>query len=162
VTVLAETGAVYLEDLDFTAVKNELANDWATSIAAWVFPVTNDPWREQFEKRFVILPDEVFDFLCATGTEVNTRVKISDDTKTVQSGMLWTEESLPAETILAGMIACDRVFGKNGTEIKEGDLLKKFTRHRETGEPEIILQIGGKATVGRGQVRCVFTNGGAK
>ena len=162
-TVLIEGGAVYLEDLDFTPVKNEAANAWAEKIAGWVFP-GDAAWQGEFKKRFAVLPDVVFDFLTETGTEVHTRVKISDETKTVADKALWTEESLPAETILAGVIACDRVFGKNGTEIKEGDLLEKFARDKDTGKPVIVLQIGGKATVGRGQVRCVFTNaeGGAR
>jgi len=155
-TVLMENKRVYLEDLDFDAVGNSDAGKWAAAIAGWVFP-GDTTWQGEFKKRFAVLPDVVFDFLTETGTEVHTRVKISDETKTVADKALWTEESLPAETILAGVIACDRVFGKNGTEIKVGDLLEKFARHKDNGKPEIILQIGGKATVGRGQVRCVFT-----
>jgi CRISPR-associated protein Cmr4 len=161
---LLEGERVFLEDLDFAAHKDEPeVARWAESIASWVFP--GDPtWAGEFKKRFAVLPDVVFDFLTETGTEVQTRVKISDEMKTVVDGHLWTEESLPAETILAGVVACDRVFGKNGAEIKEGDLLEKFARHKDSGKPEIVLQIGGKATVGRGQVRCVFTKveGGAK
>ena len=100
----------------------------------------------------------MFDFLTETGTEVNARVKINDETKTVADKALWTEESLPAETILAGVIACDRVFGRDGKDITPAGLLDKFAT-----DP-LYLQIGGKATVGRGQVRCVFTRteGGAK
>ena len=71
----------------------------------------------------------------------------------------------PAETILAGIVHCDRIFQKNGAKddsIKPDDLLKRFA----TSDPEklLVLQIGGKATVGRGQMRCVFTpaNGGGR
>jgi CRISPR-associated protein Cmr4 len=85
-------------------------------------------------------------------------VRIDDDMKVVAKGALWTEESLPAETILAGIVQCERVFQKNGASdnsIKSDDLLKQFT----ACDPEkpLVLQIGGKATVGRGQMRCVFT-----
>jgi CRISPR-associated protein Cmr4 len=69
----------------------------------------------------------------------------------VAKGALWTEESLPAETILMGLIQCDRVFGRNGVDVTPSGLLDQFAK-----EP-LTLQIGGKATVGRGQVRCVFT-----
>jgi CRISPR-associated protein Cmr4 len=148
---LVENGGVYLEDLDFKAVHKPEVGAWATAIAAWAFPDDGD-WQIEFKKRFVVLPDVVFDFLCETGTEVNTRVRINDDTKTVETGALWTEESLPAETILAGVIACDRVFGKDGKDITPSGLLDSFATKA------LSLQIGGKATVGRGQVRCVFTN----
>lgn len=148
---LVENKRVYLEDLDFTAVPSAETREWAKQIAGWVFP-DDTAWQGEFKKRFAVLPDVVFDFLTETGTEVHTRVRISENTKTVESGALWTEESLPAETILAGVIACDRVFGRDGKDVTPDGLLDRFAR-----EPLKNLQIGGKATVGRGQVRCVFT-----
>lgn len=148
-SVLAEGNSIYLEDLDFAAQRCETATAWATLIAEYVF--AGDPaWQEQFKKRFVVLPDLAFDYLCETGTEVHTRVRIDVDTKTVVPGALWTEESLPAETILMGLIQCDRVFGNGGEDITPQGLLDKFAKN------SLTLQIGGKATVGRGQVRCVF------
>lgn len=149
-TVLKEGDKIYLADLDFPACRDETASDWAERIATWVFPNQTD-WQEQFQKRFVILPDAVFDFFSATGTEVAARVRIDDDTKTVASGQLWNEEALPAETILAGLVMCDRVYAKDANGVNGDALIKRFAT-----EPR-LLQIGGKATVGRGRVRCVFT-----
>jgi CRISPR-associated protein Cmr4 len=143
---------VFLEDLDFNAQACDTATAWAEKIAGWVFPGESlKEWRTTFSKRFVVLPDSAFDFLCETGTEVHTRVRIDDETKTVADKALWTEESLPAETILAGIVQCDRVFGRNGEDITPSGLLDRFAKDALT------LQIGGKATVGRGQVRCIFT-----
>lgn len=159
-SALVEDGRIFLEDLDFTARKCSTAQDWANSIAAWVFPDKDDPWREQFRKRFVVLPDSVFDFLCETGTEVHTRVKIDEHNKVVETGKLWTEESMPAETILAGIVQCERIFQKNGAKdgsIKPDDLMKQFATTSDPRNP-LVLQLGGKATVGRGQMRCVFTS----
>jgi CRISPR-associated protein Cmr4 len=156
-TALKEGERIFLEDLDFKAQECPTATDWGEKIAAWVF--ADDPvWQEQFKKRFVVLPDTAFDFLAETGTEVHTRVKINDELKVVEKGALWTEESLPAETILAGIVQCDRVFGRNGEDITPAGLLDRFAK-----DP-LTLQIGGKATVGRGQMRCVFTpvNGGGQ
>jgi CRISPR-associated protein Cmr4 len=150
ISVLAEGNSIYLEDLDFAAQNCDTATAWATLIAENVF--AGDPaWQDQFKKRFVVLPDSAFDFLCETGTEVHTRVRIDDETKTVADKALWTEESLPAETILMGLIQCDRVYGRNGEDITPQGLLDRFAK------AALTLQIGGKATVGRGQVRCVFT-----
>ena len=156
-TALKEGERIFLEDLDFKARECPTATDWGEKIAAWVF--ADDPvWQEQFKKRFVVLPDTAFDFLAETGTEVHTRVKINDELKVVEKRALWTEESLPAETILAGIVQCDRVFGRNGEDITPAGLLGRFAN-----DP-LTLQIGGKATVGRGQMRCVFTpvNGGGQ
>jgi CRISPR-associated protein Cmr4 len=156
-TALKEGERIYLEDLDFTARACPTATRWASKIAAWVF-ANDSSWQEQFKKRFVVLPDSAFDFLCETGTEVHTRVRIDDETKTVADKALWTEESLPAETVLVGVVQCDRIFGRNGEDITPTGLLDRFARE------SLTLQIGGKATIGRGQVRCVFTavNGGGQ
>jgi CRISPR-associated protein Cmr4 len=151
-TVLKEGNKVFLEDLDFdVAPTNPAINRWANLIAGWVFPDTNSVWRSEFEKRFAVLPDTVFDFLTETGTEVAARVRIDDDTKTVATGQLWNEESLPAETILAGLVSCDRVYAANANGTDEKKLLAEYATK------PLTLQIGGKATVGRGRMRCVFT-----
>jgi CRISPR-associated protein Cmr4 len=155
-TLLKEGDRIYLEDLDFQGQPCNTARAWAAKIAAWVFP--NDAnWQTAFIARFAVLPDTVFDFLTQTGTEVTARVRIDDDTKTVAEGALWNEEALPAETILAGLVSCDRVYAKDANEITEQGLLQKFA-----SDP-LTLQIGGKATIGKGRVRCVFTpaSGGA-
>lgn len=150
-TALKEGSHIFLEDLNFTARACPTATAWAKKIASWVF-AGDRAWQEQFQQRFVVLPDAAFDHLCETGTEVHTRVRIDDDTKTVAEGALWTEESLPAETILMGLIQCDRIFGRGAQDITPQGLLDRFAT-----EP-LVLQLGGKATVGRGQVRCVFTS----
>jgi CRISPR-associated protein Cmr4 len=156
-TVLSEGDKTYLEDLDFDVETNDVAKSWAQWIANQVFP-DDWTWQAEFRRRFAILPDVVFNFLTETGTEVTARVRIGDETKTVADGALWNEESLPAETILAGLIACDRIHEKNSGGVTRDGLMTKFAHN------PLTLQIGGKATVGRGRVRCVFTpvNGGAR
>lgn len=137
---------VYLEDLDFDVLENKNATSWAEKISGWVFD--DSGWQELFRARFAVIPDTVFDFISHTGTEVVTRVRIDEKTKNVIEGALWNEELLPAEAILSGLISCDRVY-VNG--VMENNLITKFATE------SITCQIGGKATVGRGRVRCVFT-----
>jgi CRISPR-associated protein Cmr4 len=149
-TLLKEGDRIYLEDLDLRATECFTATAWAKKIAGWVFPEDAN-WQTAFIKRFAVLPDVVYDFLTETGTEVTARVKIDDDLKTVVEGQLWNEEALPAETILVGLVSCDRVYAKDADGITEQALLEKYATDALT------LQIGGKATVGRGRVRCVFT-----
>jgi CRISPR-associated protein Cmr4 len=142
---------VYLEDLDFVASQPAEVAAWADRIAKWVFP--GDPtWQIEFKRRFIVVPDMVFDALAETGTEVVTRVRIDDHTKTVADGQLWTEESLPAESILYGVISCDRVYAEKAAGNTSETLLRAFATD------ELRLQLGGKASVGRGQTRCVFSD----
>jgi len=144
-------GRVFLEDLDFRVRDCPVTKAWSSKLSQWLF--TDPDWQKIFEVRFAVVPDDVFNFLCETGTEVAARVRINEETKTVKSGALWYEEALPAESILCGLVWCDRVFGLNGAKVPaSGTLLDTFCR--TVDKPPV--QIGGKATVGRGQVRCVF------
>jgi len=154
-TQLEDNGRIFLEDLDFTGKECAATTTWAERLAGWVFAgAENKTWRDRFVERFAVLSNTIFDFLTETGTEVSARVRIDDDLKTVAKGALWNEEALPAETILAGLVACDRVYSREANGITAGDLIDDFAT-----EP-LLLQIGGKATVGRGRVRCVFTAAG--
>ncbi|MCI5151170.1 MAG: type III-B CRISPR module RAMP protein Cmr4, partial [Candidatus Electrothrix sp. MAN1_4] len=104
--------SVFLEDLDFQTAEDKKSADLiAEYIAQAVFPHENDfktDWQQMFQKRFLIIPDNVFSFLAETATEVRARIKMEPNTRTVAKGALWYEESLPAETLLWGIIGCDR------------------------------------------------------
>lgn len=146
--VVASDEKIYLEDLDIGFKTNDNAKKWADYIAKCLFDGSE---REEFVKRFVILSDNIFNFLCETGTEVAAHIKIKEDTKTVADGALWYEESLPAESILMGILWCDKVYG-NPVNTEE-ELLKSYAKDIP------MLQFGGKATTGKGIVRCVFDKG---
>lgn len=135
-------GRVYLEDLDLeVAAAPEvaawgalLANQVATSDAAWL------------ERRFVVVDDETMSFFWETQTQLDTRVRIDAERRTVADGALWIEESLPPETLLLGLACADRSRRKDHTLSAEQVLAQGL---RE----ETVLQLGGKATVGRGRCR---------
>ncbi len=151
-SVLHDKVNVYLEDLKLYVQPNSNTNLWAGKIAEWCFP-DDTSWQNEFKKRFAVIPDNTFDFLCETGTEVNTRIRIEPERKTVKKGALWYEESLPAETILSGLVWCDKVYS-NDKNITPKRLMDEFC------SKEHELQIGGKATIGKGLARCIFTDGG--
>ncbi len=149
--LLEDQGKIFLEDLDFTSKVCPTATAWANKIGDWLFPGQEQSlWRTKFIERFAVVPDTIFDFLTETGTEVAQRVKIDDDSKTVAEGALWNEESLPAETILYGLVNCARVYPRDSIDARQ-QLIDQYATH------SMVLQIGGKATVGRGRVRCSFT-----
>lgn len=153
-SVVVQGDKIYCEDLDFSAVSSEETKNWAIEIAKYLFPA-NESWKQIFVDRFVILSDNCFNFLAETGTEVTAHIKIDDDSKIVVKGGLWYEECLPPETILGGLVWCDRIFTSNkDNKVSETDILKYYIEGKT-----LDLQIGGKATVGKGQVTCTFTRG---
>ena len=138
------SGKVVLEDLDLTARTDGAAGEWAQHLAKAAH-ADDEAAREDFSKRFAILPDDAMDFLYETGTEVRARIAIDPNTGTVKQGALWYEENLPSEAILWGVFAISASLRPND-ERSEGDLVATMPK-------EALLQLGGKAGVGRGLVR---------
>ena len=138
----------YLADLDFSVKPEAAADAWAERLGHWLFADSEKEWSAEFSRRFAVVSGDTFDFLTETATEVNARVRIEATKKTVASGALWYEESLPAESVLAGLVWCDKDY--SGQSISPEAILKRFCSGTKP------LQMGGKATVGRGRVRCVF------
>jgi len=135
---------VYLEDLDFNVAQDPAAGAWAGFLAPHVLSAP----AGTFASRFLIVPDESMSFLWETATQVDTRVRLDDEKRTVVKGALWTEESLPPETLLLGLL-----FGqesrRKGHKLNANQVLNIALPAAE------VLQFGGKATVGRGLCRMV-------
>ena len=146
---------LYLEDLDLDCTKSKEADGCAELIAGAVFADRPD-WQAIFRERLAIVSDDIFTFLCEAGTEVSAHIRIDEDSGTVAGGALWYEEALPVETLLAGTVWCDRVYrSKENEKGANGDLTKEKLLENFCSRP-LELQIGGKASTGKGQVRCLF------
>ena len=138
-------------------------------------------WRKKLKTDVVVLTNEDFTDFVNLSTEVITRTKIDNETGTVAQGQLFTEEYLPAESIMYSLVLASPIFKENdaekgifsmsednpcftGCENEESKVMKFF----ETALPEVI-QVGGNATLGKGLVRTrvfyessVTENGGAE
>lgn len=138
-------GALVLEDLDLRTQEDASAKAWAETIAATVYP-TDPNAQADLVARFAVLPDDILSFLSETATEVRARIAIDPKTGTVKNGALWYEENLPAETLLWGIYALSDSMNKEDPRAAR-DLARCLP---PTGT---LLQMGGKAGVGRGLVR---------
>ena len=138
---------MYLGDLDLTADDSPEATKWAADLAGWVFGAGSD-WAAEFTTRFGVVDGDTFNYLLETGIEVVQRIHIDPEKGTVMKGQLWTEEALPAESILGALIHADLL---PGATVTAEDLFEKYCKSGES-----YMQMGGKATVGRGRVRVRF------
>jgi len=154
-TAIVNGDRIVFEDLDFAATKSEIADDLATWLGERMFPdgsADAAAWRALLKRKLCILHDDAMAFFSQHGTDVVTRIAIDQDRKTVIDGALWTEESLPAETILVSMLA-----GQANGQITDAKTVVESIR------PVLdrSVQLGGDATIGRGRCRLVLC-GGAK
>lgn len=139
----AHQGRVYLEDLDLPAAESDEATAWARRFASLA-----SPGDDIFTKRFVVVDDETMAFLWETATQVDARVRLVNETRTVARGALWLEESLPPESLLIGVLAADRS-RRRGVNMTPDQVLE-FALPKEE-----VHQLGGKATTGRGRCRII-------
>lgn len=140
---------VWFEDVDLEAHESDQAvGAWADWLAARIVGDGQKDLSDAIRSRFAVVDDDTMTFLWETATQIDTRVAINDETRTVQDGALWIEESLPPETVLVGVVSADR--RRDGQAGSPTDVLELMFR----GLPESqSLQVGGKATVGRGVCR---------
>lgn len=140
---LKNNNVVYLEDLDLNVdtTTQKQTEQIADFLANKLF--NDDTQKQMFKDRFAIVGEEIFNFLCETGTEVTAHNKINDETKVTDTGALWYEETLPAETILFGFVWKQTFSNEN---------LDVFYKE----DSQINLQLGGKSSVGKGQIICSF------
>jgi len=134
---------IYLEDLDLPAEVDPGCVGWARFLSPLV-----SPGEDIFSKRFVVVDDDTMSFVMETTTQLDARVRLDSETRTVAKGALWLEESLPPESLLLGLLAADRS-RRNGLAMSPAEVLDYAL-----GEAT-VLQLGGKATVGRGRCRMV-------
>lgn len=151
---LAVDGQVFFEDLDFTArADNILVQQWAELLARAIFPET---LNGRASSRSALLLYRITASTSCQRMELRWPpiLKLRTKKKIVANGALWYEEALSVGAILAGIVWCDRVYGCNGDDQKK-IAEKIFSTFCGDSLPD--LQIGGKATVGKGRVRCRFT-----
>jgi CRISPR-associated protein Cmr4 len=145
--IMLTNSQIFLEDLDLTPHTSQDAADWGNWIGKQVFP-DDSTWQAMVADRICIVHDDILTFLLDTATEVTARIKMQANTKTVQSGGLWYEEALPAETILSGLVLAIPSEKINTEEVFE--VLNELTGK--------TIQLGGKATIGRGLCHVQLTN----
>jgi CRISPR-associated protein Cmr4 len=97
--------------------------------------------------RLVIISDDDFTHFVKNSTEVITRTKIDNITGTVQDGALFTEEYLPAETVLYSLAIANKPFSNKLNELNSADKVMKYFNCISK-----VIQMGGNSTLGKGIV----------
>ena len=145
---------IILEEYEFWRHDTIKTEDISESISN--FAITDKETRESFKKHFVILPDDDFTYFTKNATEVHTRIMLNYETKTVKGTNLFSEESLPAETLFYSVVFAEksRFVPKEEKEEEKEEKSVPLTptqvmKHIYDNTPEYI-QIGGDATIGKG------------
>jgi CRISPR-associated protein Cmr4 len=94
---------------------------------------------QKISYRIAIVDDETFGYFVENFTEVVNRIKVNPETGTVKEGGLWTEEYLPAESVLYSLW------------FESEELTEKEEKYLPPNNSLLIL--GGDQTIGKGLVK---------
>src|SRR5262249_31319869 len=109
---------VVFEDLDFEVKIDQEAvlKAFAVDLGKILFPEASpdfQDWRTSLANRICLVHDDRMSFLLETAMEVQAHIRLDNDTKTVERGGLWYQESLPAESVLSGLVVAADVKAAN-------------------------------------------------
>ena len=141
---------VVLEEYTFTAQENADVDAFAQWLGGQLAGL-DQWWINRIITHVVVLPGTAFRDFVLYSTEVVTRVRLDYKTKTVAGGALWTEESLPTDSLLYSPIMARKPVA-NGTNMTDKQALDSLR-----GVAQGVCQLGGDETVGRGLVRPIWS-----
>lgn len=132
---------MYIEEYSFTQEEKNMKRDLDKILDVCLESKYKDKVK-------IISNDDFIDFVTMY-TEIITRNRIKPETGTASDTALFTEEYLPAESILYTLVLASDSY-KEGNKDKASDILKMFF------EEEIdVFQVGGNVTIGKGIVKVI-------
>jgi CRISPR-associated protein Cmr4 len=151
-----------LESFKFEAMNGPNAlKDIAAWLADYAMPAEPKYFANKVRGHVVVLHDDRFNYFVRNATVVEAHVRISDETGTADDGGLFYTENLPPESLLVSLAMASRERCK-GEPIGAADVMAAITTGEagRDGFDGRMVQVGGDATTGRGQVMVRFAGGG--
>jgi CRISPR-associated protein Cmr4 len=157
-------GGVLFEEYHLTTVSKPEVVTIATWLAANALPAGAEYlyWRDRLKGEnscLAILSDEDFAYFVEHATNVVQRININHDTGTVSNTGLWTEESLPCDSLLYSVIHAKQTHrdkdAKLSDSVKDAKGVAK-TLKESLQKQSGLIQLGGNETVGQGLIRLRF------
>jgi len=149
---------IALESFEFTANIDKDLRTISEWMSRYTMPMDDSYtfFRDKLKDDLVLLSDEDFNYFVKNATVVEPHVCIDDITGTAQEGGLFSTENLPPESILVSLVMATGDRRKNGEKLDAKTLMNTLVKGKTDrslpGIDGMLLQIGGDATIGRGQV----------
>lgn len=151
-------GDLFLEEYRITTQRQDL------SAIIGVLSSLSGIETKDLEQQLVVVSNALFTYLCQYATPVAAHIAIDNDKKTVKTGALWYEETLPPETVFYLALAANAVRDATVKDAHGNDIPAKFENQEvkdskakavlasitDTLFARPYLQIGGNETVGMG------------
>lgn len=133
--------ALFLEEFRFAQQDTDLSA-WIDVLCA----VAGEEYRDDLKDQLVIVSDDSFRHLCRSALPVQPHIRLNSQTKTVDAGALWYEESLPPETLLYIGVSAHA----SRSQQHKASAPELLAQVNETLFSHPWLQLGGNETQGMG------------
>jgi CRISPR-associated protein Cmr4 len=152
-------GKLVLEAFEYDVTE---AADLKT-VAAWLADnalpqdAAHQYFRDKIKTDLVLLPDDAFTHFVENATVVEPHVRINDTTGTADDGGLFYTENLPPESLMIAPVfaSVERYKTKRDDHMNAEQVMGKLAESLDSK----LVQVGGDATTGRGQVVLHFAKG---
>ena len=143
-----------LEEYAFDVQEDKSVHEFGEWLSNNIFHDADQYWKEKIKTDIVVLPNDEFKDFVNLSTEVITRTKIDNATGTVANGQLFTEEYLPAESVLYSLVLAAPEFTSNKGRLTEDDVIEFLAgKADKPGNLPAIIQAGANATLGKGLLK---------
>ena len=150
---------LYVEAYELNAKPDEKLKAIATILANYALADDQDFFKNKIISDLVLMNNDDFGYFVKNATSIEPHVRIVPETGVAKDGGLFYTENLPPESVMIQNVMATAERSKAGTD-KAEDVLS-FVLEGDLGLHGKLLQVGGDATTGRGQV-LVNVAGGAK
>lgn len=124
-----------------------------------------DYFREKLKTDLVLLSDDELHYFVVNSTVVEPHVKIDDISGTADGGALFYTENLPPESLLFAVLMASQERYKRGdsseNRLDASQIMNTLVNGNENWQAlqNRMVQFGGDATTGRGQIVCSIVGG---
>lgn len=149
-TDLLTNSKLFVEAYELNAKSDEALAKIAEQLANYALHDSQKFFKDKVKADLVLMNDDDFGYFVKHATSIEPHVRINQDTGVADGGGLFYTENLPPESLMIQLVmASDERSKSNAT--KASDVLD-WVLNGNKGLHNKLLQVGGDATTGRGQV----------
>lgn len=146
---------VLLEEYAFDVQTDSEVDKLGNWLSNNLFQESDQYWKDKIKTDIVVLPNDEFKDFVNLSTEVITRTKIDNAKGTVANGQLFTEEYLPAESIMYSLVLAAPEFTTNSDRMTDEAVINFVKEQLDSVK---IIQAGANATLGKGLLKVKLLN----
>tara|TARA_R110002167_G_scaffold366450_1_gene597496 strand:- start:1925 stop:2812 length:888 start_codon:yes stop_codon:yes gene_type:complete len=140
---------LFLEDFAY-----ECSNTDLSGLVNFMAQLADLP-ANSIQEKLAVVSNDAFAHICQSAIPVQAHIAINNDTKTVEQGALWYEESLPSDTLMYLAVSA-WASRRPGYEKSGSDCLGILDEQVFGARP--YLQLGGNETTGMGWCKLTACN----